>query len=255
MSDGGGETSPIRINKYLSLCGVTSRRGADKLIERGSVTVNDETVTTMGVVIDTSKDVVRVKGTLVEPVTRQVYVVLNKPKQVMTTLFDPFKRKTVLHLLKNLGDRVYPVGRLDYDTEGVLLLTNDGDLAYRLAHPRYQVAKVYEARVDGAFTTEAAARIKKGIKLEDGATGHASVAILGKPQQTTRIRLTLTEGRKREVKQLCKAVGHPVKYLRRISFAGVTVARLGTGQWRELSAIEVKNLKDLVGLSSDKKQP
>ncbi|PWB72254.1 pseudouridine synthase, partial [candidate division GN15 bacterium] len=128
----------IRINKYLSLCGVTSRRGAEALIAEGRVTVNESKLTKTGVIVDETTDIVKVDGVIVAPVEVSVYVLLNKPASVMTTLHDPFKRKTILHFLRKLPHRVYPVGRLDFDTEGVLLLTNDGDLAFRLAHPRYQ---------------------------------------------------------------------------------------------------------------------
>lgn len=240
--------SLIRINKYLSLCGITSRRGADNLIAEGRVTVNDQTLTERGAVVDTDTDKVKVDGVEATPVEQMVYVLLNKPAMTMTTLHDPFKRRTVVDYLKNLPQRVYPVGRLDYDAEGVLLLTNDGDLAFRLAHPRYQVPKIYEAQVEGRFLKESADKIKRGIKLEDGATGHAKVLILGYTTEQTRLRLILTEGRKREVKQLCRSVGHPVKRLRRVEFAGIQLKTLKTGQFRHLSRDEVNRLRQLVGL-------
>lgn len=241
----------IRLNKYLSLCGVTSRRGAEALILEGRVTVNDKTVDKLGTVIDEVSDEVRVDGAQVTPVEQQVYVVLNKPSQVMTTLDDPFNRKTILHYLRDLEWRVYPVGRLDFDTTGVLLLTNDGDLAYRLAHPRYGVRKIYDVRVAGDFTSESTKRIERGIKLEDGAMGRGQVRIVSRSKGTTRIRMTLTEGRKREVKQLCKAVGHPVVQLRRLEFAGITARGLRLGKWRHLTGKEVRDLRELVGLGEN----
>lgn len=239
----------IRINKYLSLCGVTSRRGAEGLIAEKLVSVNDITVEKVGIIIDEDHDVVKVEGVEVRPVQDKVYVVLNKPPNVMTTLSDPFKRKTVMNFLKKLPQRVYPVGRLDYDTEGVLLLTNDGDLTFRLAHPSYQIPKIYEAVVEGQFTREDGQTIQRGIKLEDGATGKARADVLGFIKGMTRVRLTLTEGRKREVKQLCKAVGHPVSRLRRVEFAGVTVRNLKPGEWRYLSSSEISRLYGMVGLT------
>ncbi|MEW6051361.1 MAG: pseudouridine synthase [Candidatus Zixiibacteriota bacterium] len=238
----------IRINKFLSLCGVTSRRGAETLIEEGRVRVNGVALDKVGTVIEESTDVVLVDGLEVKPVERKIYVVLNKPPNVMTTLKDPFRRKTITTFLKKLPHRVYPVGRLDFDTEGVLILTNDGDLAFRLAHPKYQVPKVYEARVKGQFKSEDAVRIADGIKLEDGATGKASVDILGFVKTSTRLRLTLTEGRKREVKQLCKLVGHAVEQLRRVDFAGIKAKGLGLGEWRLLTDSEVRRLMEMVGL-------
>lgn len=238
----------IRISKYLSMCGVTSRRGAEAMVSAGRVTVNNETLQKVGTVIDESQDVVKVDGNEVRPVTEKVYILLNKPKMVMTTLFDPFKRRTVRFYLKRLRHRVYPVGRLDYDTEGVLLLTNDGDLAYRLAHPKYQIPRVYEALVTGHFKVEASDAIARGIKLDDGATGRAQVSVLGFVRNSTRLRLILTEGRKREVKQLCKKVGHPVKQLRRAEFAGITARNLKPGQWRYLSDKEVGRLQRLTDI-------
>lgn len=235
----------IRINKFLSMCGVTSRRGAETLIKEKKVVLNDKTVEELGVLIDPDNDVVKVNGSKISIVEEEVYVILNKPPNVMTTLHDPFKRKTILNYLGNLPIRVYPIGRLDYDSEGVLLLTNDGDLAFRLAHPKYQVEKIYETKVKGHFTPAAAEAIEKGIRLEDGAVGKAKVAILGRAKNSTRVRLILTEGRKREVKQLCKAVGHPVMHLRRVEFAGVTAHGLKLGKWRYLTPAEVEALQNL----------
>lgn len=239
---------PIRINKYLSMCGVTSRRGAETLVADGRVTINDETVTKVGSVVNLETDTVKVDGSEVRPVEEAVYVLLNKPKMVMTTLHDPFKRRTVAQLLDSLVHRVYPVGRLDYDTSGVLLLTNDGDLAFRLSHPKYEVEKVYEALVRGRFEFESKQKIEAGIKLEDGAIGNAKVDILGYRRAETKLRLVLKEGRKREVKQLCKSVGHPVQSLRRVEFAGLTAKGLNPGSWRILKHGEIVALKKLVGL-------
>ncbi|MEA1979779.1 MAG: pseudouridine synthase [candidate division Zixibacteria bacterium] len=238
----------IRINKYLSICGVTSRRGAERLIESGQVTINGKTVEELGTLVDETLDIVKVNGTIVDPVENKEYLIFNKPASVMTTLHDPFKRKTVAHYLKKLKTRVYPVGRLDYDTRGVILMTNDGDLAYRLTHPKYQIKRIYEAKVKGKFDETAADNIAKGIKLEDGAIGKAKVDILEVGPNWARIRLVLTEGRKREVKQLCKGVGHPVLKLVRIEFAGLDVKGLGSGKWRHLLNTEIVKLKKMVGL-------
>ncbi len=238
-----------RVNKYLSQCGVSSRRGAEKLILSGRVTIND-LVAKIGAVIEESTDFVKVDGTVVTPVKDRFYVLLNKPRNVMTTLHDPFKRRTVVHLLKNVPERVFPVGRLDYSTEGVLLLTNDGDLAYRLSHPRYQVPKVYQATVEGCFMPVKGEQMAAGIKLEDGVTGHARVDHIQQGPKTSVVRMTLFEGRKREVRQMCKAVGHPVKRLSRLKFAGLTDEGLKRGEWRYLIPNELDRLRRLVGLST-----
>jgi len=244
--DESGTSILIRINKYLSMCGVSSRRGAETMITEGRIKVNGRKVKEVGTVIDEEKDVVKVDGLIVTPADEQIYLLLNKPTLVMTTLHDPFERQTVAHFVKKARHRVYPVGRLDYETEGALLLTNDGDLAYRLTHPKFQVPKIYEASVAGRFQRIDSEKISRGIKLEDGAIGTALVNILGYSKSRTTIRLTLTEGRKREVRQLCKAVGHPVKHLTRVEFAGLTLRDLPVGKWRYLTGDEVGRLKALV---------
>jgi pseudouridine synthase len=241
----------IRISKFISLCGVTSRRGAEILIKNASVTVNDNVPDKLGMIIDPEVDVVKVDGTIIKPVETKLYILLNKPKKAMTTLHDPFKRRTIAHFIKNLKHRVYPVGRLDYDTEGVLLLTNDGELAYRLAHPRYGVKKIYEAVVAGEFKREQSMQISRGVKLEDGKIGRAKVDILGYRKNATAIRLTLVEGRKREVRQLCKGVGHPVKSLKRVEFGDISAKGVKPGSWRKLTEGELNHLREIVGLEID----
>jgi len=211
--------------------------------------IND-LVAEIGAVITEATDVVKVDGSIVTPVRDRLYVLLNKPRNVMTTLHDPFKRRTVVHLLKDVPKRVFPVGRLDYSTEGVLLLTNDGDLAYRLSHPSYQVPKVYQATVEGCFSTEKGELLAAGIKLEDGVVGHARIDYIQQGPKTSVVRMTLFEGRKREVRQLCQAVGHPVRRLSRLKFATLTDKGLKRGQWRYLTPDELRDLKKLVGLST-----
>jgi 23S rRNA pseudouridine2605 synthase len=238
----------IRINKYLSICGVASRRKADELIEKGRVSVNNETVESLGIVIDEEKDEVKVDGKIITPKERRTYIVLNKPKDVITSLEDPFRRKTVAHYVRRLGIRVYPVGRLDYDTDGVLIMTNDGELAYRLAHPKYEVQKVYSAIVKGPVVSDDIDKIETGIELPDGHIAKAGAEIANSSYKTSRVILTMTEGRKREVKHIMEAVDHPVLNLRRISFAGIGLHQLKPGSWRHLRPEEVKHLKELVGL-------
>ncbi len=239
----------IRLNKYLSRCGVASRRGADRLIEDGRVTVNDEPVTKTGKIIDEIKDIVKVDDKAVNPIKKKYYIVLNKPRNVLTTLSDPFRRKTVGLFVRKLQARIYPVGRLDFDAEGVLIMTNDGDLAYRLAHPKYQISRLYHAIVDGIFTSEKGKRIAEGITLEDGHVGKAKVKIISAGLDFSKIEITMTEGHKREIKQLMKAVDNPVKKLVRIEFAGIHVGNLKRGRWRHLNNAEVSMLRNLVDLT------
>ena len=225
----------MRLNAYLARAGVASRRGADELIKAGRVTVNGEPGQLNTFV--QSRDRVELDGELVErqPLT---YVLLHKPAATVTTARDPQGRPTVVELVEHPA-RVVPVGRLDADTTGALLLTNDGELAHRLAHPRYEVEKVYEAEVEGTPSDEALERLRQGIELEDGPTSPANARRLG----PGRIELAIHEGRKHQVKRMLAAVGHPVTQLHRGRYAGLTLEGLEPGQWRELEPSEVERLK------------
>lgn len=234
----------MRLNAYLARTGVASRRRADDLIRDGRVRVNGE-VGQLNTVVG-RRDVVEVDGARVErqPLS---YVLLHKPAGVVTTARDPQGRPTVVGLVPH-EPRVVPVGRLDVDTTGALLLTNDGDLAHRLAHPRYGVPKVYEADVVGSPSADALARLRDGVELEDGVTAPAQVRPLVRGDRSTRLELTLHEGRKRQVRRMCEAVGHPVRGLRRVRYAGLDLEGLEPGEWRELTSGEVAALKAGVGL-------
>ena len=236
----------VRLQKYLAECGVASRREAEKLILAGRVRVNG-VVAAIGQQIDADSDKIEVDGAAVAQ-QRLVYIVLNKPRDVVTTAKDTHGRKTVLDLVGGAGARVFPVGRLDMDVEGALLLTNDGELAHRLMHPKFEVEKTYLAWVSGRMTQEAAAELAKGVELEDGPTAPAKVVMMRQGQEATLIRLTLHEGRKREVKRMCEAVGHPVKTLRRVEFGGIDVSGMREGEWRHLSREEVESLRRHAGL-------
>jgi pseudouridine synthase len=230
----------MRLNAYLARAGVASRRGADELIKAGRVRVNGapgELNSFVG-----SADDVRVDG---RPIGAQRlrHVLLNKPRGTITTARDPEGRPTVVDLVG--GDvRVVPVGRLDRDTTGVLLLTNDGPLAHRLAHPRYRVEKTYVAEVDGEPGDAEVSALAEGIELDDGPTAPARVRRLG----PSRLELVLHEGRNRQVRRMLEAVGHPVVKLRRSRYAGLGPGRLRPGDWRDLTAAEVARLRRLVGL-------
>jgi 23S rRNA pseudouridine2605 synthase len=227
----------VRLNAYLARTGIASRRGADELIKAGRVRVNGETGALNTLV--GPRDRVEVDGRRVEPETL-AYVLLHKPSGVVTTARDPRGRPTVVELV-SLGMRVVPVGRLDVDTTGALLLTNDGDLAHRLAHPRYGVEKVYEVDVEGDPSREALRALAEGVELEEGRTSPARVRLLHPGQ----LELAIHEGRKHQVKRMCEAVGHPVRRLHRSRYAGLTVEGLGPGEWRELAKAEVAELRRL----------
>jgi 23S rRNA pseudouridine2605 synthase len=227
----------MRLNAYLARTGVASRRGADELIKRGRVRVNGvrgelNTFVEEG-------DVVDLDGRLLLP-QELAYVLLYKPPGVVTTARDPHGRPTVVGLVEHEA-RVLPVGRLDADTTGALLLTNDGDLAHKLAHPRYEVDKVYEAEVEGKPADEALAVLAAGVELDDGPTAPARVRRLA----PSLLELVIHEGRKHQVKRMLEAVGHPVRRLHRSRYAGLTVEGLEPGAWRELTATEVANLREL----------
>ncbi len=227
----------MRLNAYLARAGVASRRGADELIKAGRVRVNGEPGRLNTFVA--ARDVVEVDGARVAA-QRLTYVLLNKPGGVVTTARDPQGRRTVVELVRR-GARIVPVGRLDIDTTGALLLTNDGPLAHRLAHPRYGVEKVYLADVAGRPGEEALRRLREGVELEDGQTAPARVRRIG----SSRLELTVHEGRTHQVKRMCEAVGHPVKRLHRSRYAGLTLAGLEPGRWRELTRDEIDALQSL----------
>jgi 23S rRNA pseudouridine2605 synthase len=231
----------MRLNAYLARAGVASRRGADELIKSGRVHVNGRRGELNTFVA--AGDTVEVDGRAVGK-QRLAHLLLNKPPGVVTTARDPHGRPTVVALVPR-EPRVVPVGRLDVDTTGALLLTNDGQLAHRLAHPRYEVDKVYEVEVEGDPDEDALHRLREGVELYDGCTAPATVRRLG--QQ--RIELTIYEGRKHQVKRMLEAVGHPVRRLHRSRYAGLDVRDLAPGQWRELTRDEVARLRQLVGYS------
>ena len=230
----------MRLNRYLARAGVASRRGADELIKAGRVTVNGRPGE-LNTFVE-SRDVVAVDG---ERVGKQelAYVLLHKPLGVVTTARDPQGRATVVDLVGH-ESRVVPVGRLDVDTSGALVLTNDGDLAHRLAHPRYGVEKTYVADVEGDLTPAVVSSLASGVELEDGVTAPARARQLGR----SRVELVLHEGRNRQVRRMLEALGHPATRLRRTAYAGLDLRGIEPGAWRELTRDEVASLRRLVGL-------
>jgi pseudouridine synthase len=235
----------VRLQKVLSQAGIASRRAAEKLIADGRVSVNGKTIVTMGVKVDPGKDEIRVDGRRIKAASPLRYILLYKPAGYVTTRSDPQRRRTVLDLIAGVREYVYPVGRLDYDTEGLLLLTNDGELAARLTHPRHGVARTYEARVAGMPDREAIDRLRKGIPLDGHRTLPADVLLLneGRRDRDGVLRLTIREGRNRQVRRMCEAVGHPVQHLRRTKFGTLADRRLKPGEWRELTMQEIAGLK------------
>jgi 23S rRNA pseudouridine2605 synthase len=231
----------VRLNAYLARAGVASRRGADELIRAGRVRVNGEPGE-LGTFVEHG-DVVELDGQRLEP-EPLVYVLLHKPAGVVTTARDPQGRATVVGLVGHEW-RVVPVGRLDADTTGALLLTNDGPLAHRLMHPRYEVDKVYEAEVEGVPSEEVLRQLREGVELDDGKTAPAGARLLRSSRESSLVELQLHEGKKHQVKRMLEAVGHPVRRLHRREYAGLTLAGLAPGEWRELRPDELRRLRAL----------
>jgi pseudouridine synthase len=236
-----------RLQKILSQAGVASRRAAEQLMLDGRVTVNGATVRELGTKADAEHDDIRVDGRRIAVARRRRYVLLNKPRGYVTTRSDPEGRPTILDLLRGVRDYVYPVGRLDYDTEGLLLVTNDGELAAALTHPRHGVARIYEARVAGEPDAHDLERLTRGIMLDGRRTAPARVQVASRhttrPQDSTRLIITIFEGRNRQVRQMCEAIGHPVSTLRRVAIGPLRDEHLKPGFWRDLSPGEVESLR------------
>ncbi|WP_457601380.1 pseudouridine synthase, partial [Hydrogenivirga sp.] len=238
----------IRLNRYLSMCGVTSRRKADQLIKEGRVKVNGEVVREVGVKIDPEVDRVEVDGREVKPPKKR-YILLNKPCCYLTQLGKSQSgKKTIEELIKDVSERVFPVGRLDYNTEGLLLLTNDGELANRVLHPKYKLPKVYLALVKGRVSKNALRKMKQGAELEDGFARPDEVRIVRYEGENTLLELVFHEGRKHIVKRFLASFGHPVIRLKRVAIGPITLGKLPPGKWRELSPREVRQLFSAVGL-------
>lgn len=231
-----------RLQKYIARSGVTSRRKAEELITNGHVKVNGITVTELGTKIDTEKDIVTVDNKKISEVRQYIYIKLNKPEGFVTTVKDQFNRKTVLDLI-DIKERIYPIGRLDYNTSGLLLLTNDGELANKLMHPKYHIYKTYIAETDGRVSEESIEKLKNGVSIDDYRTAPAKVKLLKYIGNKTQIQISIYEGKNRQVRKMLDAVGHNVRTLKRISFGEIALGDLKTGSWKTLSNEEIKFLK------------
>ena len=233
-----------RLQKILSQAGIASRRASEQLMLEGRVTVNGTTIRELGTKADPAEDDIRVDGRRLKISERHRYVLLNKPKGYVTTRSDPQQRPTVMQLLRGIREYVYPVGRLDFDTEGLLLLTNDGELAARLTHPRHEVPRVYQVKVLGVPDERDIERLSRGINVEGRRTERALVQLVPARSEThATLRITISEGRNRQVRKMFEAIGHPVDYLRRIAIGPLKDSRLRVGYWRDLTSDEVAALK------------
>lgn len=231
----------MRLQKYLAQCGAASRRKAEELIKQGRVRVNGSPVTDMGSKVN-ENDVVELDGRRLLLEEKKVYILLNKPVGYVTTSKDQFARKTVLDLIHDIKERVYPVGRLDYDTSGLLILSNDGDFTYKLTHPSHEVEKVYIAKVEGTPNENEINNFEKGLYIEDYKTSPAKLKVVEKAGKYSVLEITIHEGRNRQVRKMCEAIGHPVVDLRREAVGNVRLDSVPVGQWRHLSDNEVEGL-------------
>ena len=243
----------VRLQKILSGAGVASRRAAERLMTDGRVTVNGEIVRELGTRADPGRDDIRVDGRAIKRDTKRLYFVLNKPRGYVTTRSDPEGRPTVLDLVPKLHEYVYPVGRLDYDSEGLLILTNDGDLAAALTHPSHEVEREYHARVRGTPASHTLDRLARGVLLDGRKTAPADIGLVatgvGQRGDQSLVSIVLHEGRTRQVRRMCEAVGHPVVRLRRVRFGPLSAPDLKPGMCRQLTAPELAALRRAAGIS------
>ena len=239
-----------RLQKYLAQAGIASRRSAEKMIAEGRVKVNGKVVREQGVKVDGTKDIIEVDNKPVRVDEEYVYLLINKPPGCVTTVKDPGKRPTVMDVVSDIPKRVYPVGRLDFDTTGLLLMTNDGEFAYRMTHPKFAISKVYEAYVLGQVSEEKLDKLRNGIMLEDGMTKPAKVKVLRKENRKTLIEITISEGRKRQVRRMFQAINNPVIDLKRVKVENLTLGKVKEGEYRYLTFEELRPLMNKVQLGA-----
>jgi 23S rRNA pseudouridine2605 synthase len=245
-ASGPAPEGSVRLQKIIATTGLASRRKAEELIASGHVTVNGKVVTELGTKVDPERDHVKVDGKHLTNVQPFVYLMLNKPKHVMSTLDDPGGRTTVKDFLHGVSVRVFPVGRLDFDSEGLMLLTNNGDLAQALLHPRYHVPKTYLIKVKGVLTDDEIAELQQGVNLEDGMTSPATVKKIRKAEANSWVEITIHEGRKHQVKRMLETVGHPVIKLTRVKMGPLSLGGLTSGEFRFLTDREANALREVV---------
>lgn len=235
----------MRLQKYIAHSGITSRRKAEDLIKQGRVRVNETIRTDMGIDINPKTDKIFIDEKLIKIESKSIYIMLNKPIGYVTTFSDQFNRPTVMDLVNEISERIYPVGRLDYDTSGLLLLTNDGDLTYKLTHPKHEFKKVYMAKVKGKPLKETIIKLETGIKIDGQITAPARFRIIKQERNCTMLEISIHEGRNRQIRKMLESVGHPVKTLTRIAMGKIHLKDLQRGKWRNLTPNEISYLKSL----------
>ena len=237
-----------RLQKVMAESGVASRRKCEEMIFAGRVKVNGVLITEPGYKVGRDKDVIEVDGNIIKSFDKKLYILLNKPVGYITSVKDQFGRPTVLDLLRGISIRLFPIGRLDYDTEGLLILSNDGELTYRITHPKYNINKTYRALVHGEVDRDDIESFEKGITIEDYVTAPAEMKIIKYAKGNSIVDITIHEGRNRQVRKMCSAIGHDIIRLKRIRIGEISLGGLKTGEWRYLSDLEVKYLKNIGGI-------
>ncbi len=233
-----------RLQKFIAACGIASRRAAEKYITDGRISVNGSIVTEQGIKIDPEKDIVAFDGKIIKEAGQKVYIILYKPKGYISTVKDEKDRRTVMDLVADIPQRIFPVGRLDNNTEGLLLMTNDGDLTQKLLHPKFKITKTYVVTIKDIMDNDSLGRLRRGVNLEDGMTAPAEVKIVSYDRDTnhSKVEITIHEGRNRQVRRMFQAVGYDVAALKRIRFAGLTLQGLKRGKYRTLEQEELDQL-------------
>ena len=232
----------MRLQKYMAQCGVASRRASEEIIQQGRVSVNGDVIDYMGFEVEPEKDKVEVDGILIKPESKKYYIILNKPKGYVTTVNDEFDRPTVMELVGDVHARIYPVGRLDYDTAGLLIMTNDGDFANTVTHPSHTVSKAYIAQLDTMPDADSLNTLRQGVLLDGKLTAPARVEVLKPTKRGCEIKVTIHEGRNRQVRRMFEAIGSNVVSLKRISIGNITLGNLPEGKWRHLNDAERQRL-------------
>ena len=243
--------SEERLQKILSRAGISSRRAAEKIILEGRVTVDGKIISELGTKADIEKNDICVDGKILTFDEEKIYILLNKPKNFLCTVKDDRGRKTVLDLVKEISARIYPVGRLDFDSEGLIILTNDGELTNALLHPRFKILKTYRVKIFGDLTEEKIKKLRAGVELEDGLTAPAEVFLISREKNFSVAEITIHEGRNRQIRRMFAAVGCEVKKLTRIKFANLNLAGVEVGKFRRLTSAEIKKLYEISNLDNN----
>lgn len=235
----------MRLQKYIAKCGIASRRSSEGIILQGRVSVNGKIIKELGTKINPEDDIVKVDNKTISLESEQIYIVLNKPVGYITTAKDQFNRPTVIDLIKDVKERVFPVGRLDYDTSGLLILTNDGELTYKLTHPKHEINKTYIAKLKGNPTLDELLRFRNGLKIEDYITSKSFIDIIKKYDNSCLAKITIHEGKNRQIRKMCDAINHTVLSLKRIEMGNIKLNDIKIGSWRYMTNSEIQYLKSL----------